>query len=327
MPSGRSPALLVSFSRVPLGFGPKQSRAWHLWSSSARCSEPRPHSRSLRRRSRRLRGDTRRNALSAKYRLLALRRVSPRIRRTASPHVAQFATRPLVPCLTFRYGAFLFVAFALAAVPPARLATSVHIRTKSPAFFAGFIPQPATTIKPWLFRAAAAAFCCRYVHQPHKRAPSDANLIRRRPVCCRLDPFDLYECITCRRCRGNNVVVGRSGHIHAYVRRTLNFANDLLQVCLCGGRIGEFSPYSSAEDGQSAPIDIYTCQSPAIRRNYAIRLKGKELATDRRDRFAAKAINGPHVNSERYAKRFRSVLSQRFPTIRCLDIGSIRLTQ
>ena len=32
---------------------------------------------------------------------LALRRVSPRIRRTASPHVAQFGTRPLVPCLTF----------------------------------------------------------------------------------------------------------------------------------------------------------------------------------------------------------------------------------
>ena len=90
--------------------------------SSARCSGSRPLSpslplrvgqrtalttdkrrlpRSLRRRSRRLRGDTRRNASSAGYRLLALRRVSPRIRRTASPHVAQFGTRPLVPCLTF----------------------------------------------------------------------------------------------------------------------------------------------------------------------------------------------------------------------------------
>ena len=69
--------------------------------SSARCSGSRPHSRSLRRRSRRLRGDTRRNASSAGYRLLALRRVSPRIRRTASLHVAQFGTRPLVPCLTF----------------------------------------------------------------------------------------------------------------------------------------------------------------------------------------------------------------------------------
>ena len=28
-PSGRSPARLASFSRVPPGFGPKQSRAWH----------------------------------------------------------------------------------------------------------------------------------------------------------------------------------------------------------------------------------------------------------------------------------------------------------
>ena len=32
---------------------------------------------------------------------LALRRVSLRIQRTASSHVAQFGTRPLVPCLTF----------------------------------------------------------------------------------------------------------------------------------------------------------------------------------------------------------------------------------
>ena len=64
MSSGRSPARLVSFSQVPPGCGPKQSRASHLWSSSARCSGARPHSRSLRRRSRRLRGDTRRNASS-----------------------------------------------------------------------------------------------------------------------------------------------------------------------------------------------------------------------------------------------------------------------
>ena len=41
MPSGRSPARLVSFSRVPLGVGPKQSRAWHLWSSSSREECPR----------------------------------------------------------------------------------------------------------------------------------------------------------------------------------------------------------------------------------------------------------------------------------------------
>ena len=101
--------------------GPKQSRAWHLWSSSARCSRSRPLSRSMRLRSRRLRGDTRRNASSVEYRLLALRRVSPCIRRTASLHVAQFGTRPLVPCLTFRCGAFFFVASALVDVPSASL--------------------------------------------------------------------------------------------------------------------------------------------------------------------------------------------------------------
>ena len=105
-PSGSSPARLVSFSRVPPRCGPDRGRAWHLWSSSARCSGSRPLSRSLRRRSRRLRGDTRRNASSAGYRLLALRRVSPRIRRTASLHVAQFGTRPLVPCLTFHKARF-----------------------------------------------------------------------------------------------------------------------------------------------------------------------------------------------------------------------------
>ena len=86
--------------------GGEASRAWHLWSSSARCSVARPLSRSLRRRSRRLRGDTRRNASSPGYRLLALRRVSPRIRRTAPLHVAQFGTRPLVPCLTFHKARF-----------------------------------------------------------------------------------------------------------------------------------------------------------------------------------------------------------------------------
>ena len=105
-PSGASPAQLASPCFGPPRCGPDRDRAWHLWSSSSRCSGPRPHSRSLRRRSRRLRVDTRRNALSAEYRLLALRRVSPRIRRTASPHVAQFATRPLVPCLTFHKARF-----------------------------------------------------------------------------------------------------------------------------------------------------------------------------------------------------------------------------
>ena len=94
--------------------GPKQSRAWHLWSSSSRSAVPRPRSPSLplrvgqrtalttdkrrlprspRRLSRRLHGVTRRHASSAEYRLLALRRVPPRIRRTEPSRVAQLATR------------------------------------------------------------------------------------------------------------------------------------------------------------------------------------------------------------------------------------------
>ena len=106
---------------VPLT-DPNRGRAWHprefgavLGVSASHTSSdrlrrlglrPRVIPRSLRRRSRRLRGDTRRNASSPGYRLLALRRVSPRIRRTASLHVAQFGTRPLVPYLTFHKALF-----------------------------------------------------------------------------------------------------------------------------------------------------------------------------------------------------------------------------
>ena len=97
MSSGRSPARLVSFSQVPLRCGPKQSRAWHLWSSSSRSVAPRPRSRSPRHLSRRLHGVTRRNASSAEYHLLALRRVPPRIRRTEPSRVAQLATRHAAP--------------------------------------------------------------------------------------------------------------------------------------------------------------------------------------------------------------------------------------
>ena len=96
-PSGRSPARLVSFSQVPLRCGPKQSRAWHLWSSSSRSVAPRPRSCSPRRLSRRLHGVTRRNASSAEYHLLALRRVPPRIRRTKPSRVVQLATRHAAP--------------------------------------------------------------------------------------------------------------------------------------------------------------------------------------------------------------------------------------
>ena len=97
MSSGRSPAQLASPCFGPLGCGPDRDRAWHLWSSSSRSVAPRPRSRSPRRLSRRLHGVTRRNASSAEYRLLALRRVPPRIRRTKPSRVAQLATRHAAP--------------------------------------------------------------------------------------------------------------------------------------------------------------------------------------------------------------------------------------
>ena len=104
----------------PAGGG-EASRAWHLWSSSARCSVARPLSRSLRRRSRRLRGDTRRNASSADTppRLATCLTAHPTNRVVACRSVRHSPPRPL-PHLP--QGAFLFVAFALADVPSARLA-------------------------------------------------------------------------------------------------------------------------------------------------------------------------------------------------------------
>ena len=120
MSSGRSPARLVSFSRVPPRCGPDRDRAWHLWSSSARCSGSRPLSRSLRRRSRRLRGDTRRNASSADTppRLATCLAAHPTNRVVACRSVRHSTPRPF---LTFRCGAFFFVVSALADVPSASL--------------------------------------------------------------------------------------------------------------------------------------------------------------------------------------------------------------
>ena len=97
MSSGRSPAQLATPCFGPPRCGPDRDRAWQLWSSSSRSGAPRPRSRSPRRLSRRLHGVTRRHASSAEYRLLALRRVPPRIRRTEPSRVAQLATRHAVP--------------------------------------------------------------------------------------------------------------------------------------------------------------------------------------------------------------------------------------
>ena len=81
--------------------------------SSARCSGPRPLSRSMRRRSRRLRGDTRRNALSVNTppRLATCLTAHPANRVAACRSVRHTPPRPL-PHLP--QGAFVFVASAAA---------------------------------------------------------------------------------------------------------------------------------------------------------------------------------------------------------------------
>ena len=60
-----------------------------------------------RRRSCRLRGVSRRDASSVEYNLLASRRAPPRMRRTASPRVAQLGARPLAALPQVPIGAIL----------------------------------------------------------------------------------------------------------------------------------------------------------------------------------------------------------------------------
>ena len=123
-PSGASPAVIVSLSKVPPGFGPKQSRAWHpreLGQCDA-CSSRPPGKSSTPPACciHRPRCDT----SSAGYRLLvslasagASREPESRRSPALAPH-----TRRLGP--TFRCGAFFFVASALVDVPSARLTLS-----------------------------------------------------------------------------------------------------------------------------------------------------------------------------------------------------------
>ena len=115
------------FRRFRPAGGGEASRAWHLWSSSARCSRSRPHSRSMRRRSRRLRGDKRRNASSADTppRLAPCLAAHPTNRVVACRSVRHSTPRPF---LTFRYGAFFFVVFALADLSSAHLSASTTAR-------------------------------------------------------------------------------------------------------------------------------------------------------------------------------------------------------
>ena len=93
-PSASPLKTLRVFRRLP---GPDRGRAWHLWSSSARCSGSRPLSRSMRRRSRRLHGDTRRNASSVNTppRLATCLTAHPTNRVAACRSVRHSPPRPL----------------------------------------------------------------------------------------------------------------------------------------------------------------------------------------------------------------------------------------
>ena len=121
MSSGRSPARLVSFSRVPPGVGPKQSRAGHsrelgkrhMRSSLASGKSATPPARCIHR--------PQRDTSSAGYRLLvsrasvgASREPEPRRSPALAPHTCAISP-------TFRCGAFFFVVSALADILSARL--------------------------------------------------------------------------------------------------------------------------------------------------------------------------------------------------------------
>ena len=131
MPSGRSPALLVSFSWVPLGFGPKQSRAWHpreLGNQRMRSSLPSgksstPPARCIHR--------PRRDTSSAEYRLLVSHASVGASREPSSRRSPALAPHTCAVSPTFRYGAFRFVVFALAALSSARL-TAHNNRATNP---------------------------------------------------------------------------------------------------------------------------------------------------------------------------------------------------
>ena len=155
-PSGRSPARLVSFSQVPPGSalrncgfvpkpcfcglsarlsasplktlrvfrrlrGPKQSRAWHprvlgqgdASSSLASGKSSTPPARCIH--------HSRHDASSAGYRLLASFALGVASREPESRRSPALAPRTCRLAPTFRYGAFLFVASALADVSSARL--------------------------------------------------------------------------------------------------------------------------------------------------------------------------------------------------------------
>ena len=122
-PSGASPAVIVSLSKVPPGFGPKQSRAVHpreLGKRRMRSSLPSgksatPPARCIHR--------PQRDTSSAEYRLLVSRATCGASREPESCRSPALAPHTCAVSPTFRYGAFLFVAVALADASSARLTT------------------------------------------------------------------------------------------------------------------------------------------------------------------------------------------------------------
>ena len=113
-PSGRSPALLVSFSRVSLGCGPDRDRAWHpralgkrrMRSSLASGKSATPPAHCIHR--------PQRDTSSAEYRLLVSRASVGASRELSSRRSPALTPYTCAVSPTFRYGAFFFVASALA---------------------------------------------------------------------------------------------------------------------------------------------------------------------------------------------------------------------
>ena len=129
MPSGRSPARLVSFSRVPPGVGPKQSRAGHsrelgkrhMRSSLASGKSATPPARCIHR--------PLHDTSSAGYRLLVSRASCGASREPESRFSPALIPRTCAVSPTFRQGAFFFVASTLADLSSARLTTCTRNHT------------------------------------------------------------------------------------------------------------------------------------------------------------------------------------------------------
>ena len=123
-PSGASPAVIVSLSKVPLSCGPDRDRAVHprelgqgdAYSSLASGKSSTPPARCIH--------HSRHDASSAGYRLLASFAPGVASREPESRRSPAHAPRMRRLDPTFRCGAFFFVASALADVPSTRLTLS-----------------------------------------------------------------------------------------------------------------------------------------------------------------------------------------------------------